>query len=184
VYVYKSLTMKPAFTIDADETGAALGAMFASVVGDTNGDGVPDIYASDFTNGATGPATGRIYVASGKDGRQLLTLTGGTPGEGFGDGPAAAGDVDHDGHDDLVMGSWQYAQVVPSGGRISLYSGKDGRLLQTYTSRIPGETLGFDAVGVGDLDGDGTIDFLVTSAWSGIHGYRSGRMFVISSKVQ
>ena len=180
-YVYTSLSQKPAFTIDSDETGAALGAMFVSVVGDADGDKVPDVYASDFANAAKGPATGRVYVHSGKDGHRILTLTGETAGEGFGIGPANAGDVNHDGHDDLIVGSWQYAAVAGSGGRAYLYSGKDGALLKTYTGKIPGETFGFDAVGVGDIDGDGTIDLLITSAWSGIKGFHSGRMFVIPS---
>jgi hypothetical protein len=183
-YVYTSLSQKSAFTIDADDTGAALGAMFTSVVGDIDADKVPDVYASDFSNSAKGPATGRVYVHSGKDGRRILTLTGETPGEGFGIGPANAGDVNRDGHDDLIVGAWQYGAVAASGGRAYLYSGKDGALLKTYTGKIPGETFGFDAVGVGDIDGDGTIDLLITSAWSGIKGFHSGRMFVISSGVR
>ena len=180
-YVYTSLSQKPAFTIDSDETGAALGAMFVSVVGDMDGDKVPDVYASDFSNSAKGPSTGRIYVHSGKDGRRLLTLTGETAGEGFGVGPAGAGDVNRDGHDDLIVGAWQYAGAAISGGRAYLYSGKDGALLKTYTCRTPGDTFGFDAVGVGDVDKDGSIDLLITSAWSGVKGYHSGRMFIISS---
>ena len=183
-YVYTTLSQKPAFTIAADDTGAALGAMFVSVVGDIDGDKTPDVYASDFSNAAKGPSTGRIYVHSGKDGRRLLTLTGETAGEGFGIGPANAGDVNRDGHDDLIVGAWQYAAVAGSGGRAYLYSGKDGALLKTYTGKIPGETFGFDAIGVGDIDRDGTIDLLITSAWSGIKGFHSGRMFVISSGVR
>ena len=182
-YVYERLSAKPAFVIESDETGNALGGMFVSVPGDLDGDGVPDVYASDFSNAARGPSTGRIYVHSGKDGRLLLALTGETAGEGFGIGPAGAGDVDGDGHADLIVGAWQYAGAAVSGGRAYLYSGKDGRLLKTYTCRVPGDTFGFDAVGMGDVDGDGTIDFLITSAWSGIHGFHSGRMFIISSGV-
>jgi hypothetical protein len=182
-YVYKGLTPKPAFVIDADETGVALGAMFLSTVGDVNHDGMPDVYASDFSNAAKGPATGRVYIHSGTDGRRLLTLTGETVGEGFGIGPAAAGDVDGDGYDDLIVGAWQYAGAAISGGRAYLYSGRDGALLKTYTCRTPGDAFGFDAVGLGDVDGDGTTDFLLTSAWSGIHGFHSGRLFIISSGV-
>jgi hypothetical protein len=113
-----------------------------------------------------------------------MTLTGETAGEGFGIGPATAGDVDHDGRADLIVGAWQYAGAAVSGGRASLFSGKSGSLVKTFTCKTPGDTFGFDAVGMGDVDGDGAIDFLITSGWSGVNGYRSGRVFLISSGVQ
>jgi hypothetical protein len=189
VYVFRGVagaagTPRPAplFVIESDTTGTALGAMFASIVGDVNGDKVPDVYASDFSNAASGPATGRIYVRSGVEGRPLLTLTGERAGDAFGVGPADAGDVDKDGYDDLVIGAWQHSSAAQSGGKIYLYSGRDGRLMRSITGRIPGETLGFDAAGIGDVDGDGTVDLLVTSSWSNIRGFRSGRMFVISGR--
>jgi large repetitive protein len=96
---------------------------------------------------------------------------------------AGAQDVDHNGYADLIIGSWQYAGAVVSAGRATLFSGQDGHVMKTYTCRVPGDTFGFDAVGMGDVDGDGIGDFLITSAWSGIHGYHSGRMFIISSGV-
>ena len=71
-YVYDSLSVKPKFIIEADESGSALGAMFLSVPGDVDGDGFPDVYASDWSNSAKGPMTGRVYcVYSGKDGHPL-----------------------------------------------------------------------------------------------------------------
>jgi hypothetical protein len=182
VYVHPGLARTPKFVVEADETGVALGAMFTSVVGDVDGDGVADVYAADFSNAALGPSTGRGYVHSGRDGRRLLTLTGEGAGEGFGIGSGDVGDVDEDGHDDLLLGAWQHASAAGSGGKIYLFSGKDGRLLRTITGRVPGETLGFDAAGIGDVDGDGVVDLLVTSSWSNVKGYRSGRMFVLSGK--
>jgi hypothetical protein len=182
VYVFRDVRARASQVIESDSTGAALGAMFTSLVGDIDGDKVPDVYASDFANSAKGPSTGRVYVRSGATGNLLLTLTGENAGDAFGVGAADVGDVNKDGHDDLLLGAWQYSAVAPSGGRIYLYSGKDGSVLQTITGRIAGETLGFDAAGVGDVDGDGVVDFLVTSSWSNVKGFRSGRMFIISGK--
>ncbi len=126
VYVYEGLSDKPRFIFDADETGARFGGMFLSAVGDVNGDATPDIYASDWNNNAKGNSTGRAYIYSGKDGKPLLTLTGEAAGDGFGIGVADAGDVNRDGHADLIIGAWQHASAAWSGGRVYLYSGKDG----------------------------------------------------------
>lgn len=183
-YVYTSLSAKPAYIIDSDDTGGALGGMFVAAAGDVDGDGVTDAYASDFANRAKGPSTGRVYVHSGRSGARLLTLTGEGAGEGFGTSASSAGDLDGDGHADFAIGAWQYAAAARSGGRIYMHSGKDGRLLGTITGRVPGDTLGFDAVGIGDVDRDGTIDLLVTSASSGINGLRSGRVFIVSSGIK
>jgi hypothetical protein len=156
--------------------------MFVSVPGDVDGDTVPDVYLSDFSNAAKGPSTGRIYVHSGTDGRRVLTLTGESAGDGFGTSPSNAGDVNGDGRADLIVGAWQYSGAAISGGRAYLYSGKEGALLRTFTCRTPGDTFGFDAVSMADVNGDGTVDLLITSAWSGVKGYRSGRIFIVSSR--
>lgn len=179
-YVYRDAASEPSFIIEAEETGARLGGMFVSVVGDVDNDGTPDIYASDWADGSLGPSTGRIYIHSGNNGRRLLTLAGEAAGDGFGIGPADAGDVDGDGHADLIIGAWQHGSAAPSGGKVYLYSGKDGSLLRAITSKVPGDTFGFDATGMGDIDGDGRIDYLLTSAWSAIRGAQSGRMFIVA----
>ena len=183
-YVYDTLGDKPKFTIEADETGAALAAMFVAVPGDMDGDGFPEVFATDWANYAKGPSTGRAYVHSGKDGKRLFTFTGETAGDGLGTSASVAGDVDGDGRADLIIGAWQYSGAAIGAGKAYLYSGRDGRLVKTFTGKTPGDAFGFDAVGMGDIDGDGTVDFLITAAWSGVKGYHSGRMFVVSSGIR
>ena len=56
-------------------------------------------------------------------------------------------------------------------------------LISDRSADIPrqaGDTLGFDAVGLGDVNGDGAIEFLLTSAWSTVAYGRPGRVFVVS----
>ncbi len=148
IYVYKDLSTRPAFVFDADSTGVALGYMFVSVLGDVDGDGVPDIYASDWSDAAKGPGTGKIYVYSGRTGRRLHTPEGETAGEGFGTTQGVGGDVNGDGRADLIVGTWQYSVTAQSAGRAYLFDGRSGKMLSTYTSKIPGDTFGFDAVGM------------------------------------
>jgi hypothetical protein len=144
---------------------------------------VPDLFASDWSNRALGPGTGRVYVHSGRTGRRLYALTGSSPGEGFGTTHSTAGDVDGDGGADLIVGAWQYSGAAQSGGRAYLYDGRSGRRLRTYTCRTPGDTFGFDAVGMGEVDERGQALLLITSGWSAVHGFHSGRVFLISSGV-
>lgn len=156
--------------------------MFLSVVGDLNADGTPDIYVSDWGDNAAGPGAGKVYLYSGVDGERMYTLGGEAPGDGFGIGISDASDVNRDGYDDLVVGAWQHASAAPSGGKLYVHSGKDGSLLYTVTGDVAGETLGFDTTGIGDVDGDGWVDFLVTSAYSMRNGFRSGRTLIISGR--
>lgn len=183
-YVYTQLADKPAFVVDADETGSALAGMFVAVPGDLDGDGREDVFLSDWPNAAKGPSTGRVYVHSGATGKRLFSVTGESAGDGLGSSQSIAGDVDGDGTPDLIVGAWQFGGSAVGGGKAYLYSGRTGALLKAYTCRTPGDAFGFDAVGIGDIDGDATADLLITSAWSAVNGFHSGRVFVISSGIR
>jgi hypothetical protein len=160
-------------TIQGSPNAAAFGTFFVAGVGDVNRDGTPDVYVGDYadtTNGvdAQGNPAGRAGVYSGRDGRELLHWLG-EPGAGLGPG-RGAGDVNDDGRPDLIVGSYTSSSGAPQAGKVQIFSGADGSLLRTITSTTANEQLGFDAVGLGDVNRDGVPDELVSAA-NGDHVY-------------
>jgi hypothetical protein len=162
VYVFSGRTGKLLFDIEGPPTAVDLGYFFVAGVGDVNRDRTPDIYAADFNDATHGPGTGRAGVYSGRDGSELLSWVG-EPGAGLGPG-REAGDVNHDGRPDLAIGSYTSSAGAPFGGRIEIFSGRDGSRLRSITSLTANEQLGFDAVGIGDVDHDHRPDLLATAA--------------------
>lgn len=183
VYTIKGDVSKLRFCIESDENSANLGQMFLSFPGDLDRDGIPDLYASDFSDQTKAVGGGKVVIHSGKTGELLQCIYGSQAGEGLGTSPSDAGDVDGDGIGDLIIGAWQNSEGAQAGGKVYLYStSKEGKLLRSWTCRQAGDTLGFDACGIGDVDGDGHVDFLLTSAWCGKNGAKSGRVLIVAGQ--
>ncbi|MEE9129588.1 MAG: integrin alpha [Phycisphaerales bacterium] len=121
--------------------------------GDMNADGTPDIYVTDFS-------ANRAHVFSGIDGGLLRTFTG-TGGFGIG---RFVGDINGDDHEDLILASWVHNAGGTQAGRAEIFDGATGKVLDTYTHNVPFAQFGFDANGMGDVDGDGKTDYLITAA--------------------
>ena len=174
-YAYSGKTGARLLSIDASPHGDSFGSFFVAGVGDVNRDGTPDIYAADYNDSTNGSdpsnqtASGRAGVYSGRDGHELLAWVGGNADEGLGPG-RGAGDVNHDGRPDIIVGSYTSNSGAPGAGRVQIFSGADGSLLRTVTSTTAGENFGFDAVGLGDTNHDGAPDELVAAA-TGDHVY-------------
>lgn len=163
VYIHDGATRAQLFPrVDAELTGINLGQFFVGPAGDADADGIPDIYAGDFGDSALGGGTGRCYVISGATGQVLFTRTGSSNGQGLGCG-RYAGDINNDGHDDIVVGSYVSRDGARNAGKIDVFSGADGSILRTVTNTRAGDQFGFDAVGIGDVNGDNLIDFLVAA---------------------
>ena len=141
-------------------SGVFFGNFFVHDAGDIDADGRGDIFVGDFGDTHAGPTAGLGYVFyGGRDDRRFFFPEEPTGGLGPGRG---AGDVDGDGHDDVVMAAFTSSAGAPGGGKMLVFSGRNGKLIRTMTGTTANELLGFDALAVGDVNDDGLIDFLIT----------------------
>jgi len=165
VYVYSGATGSTYLTLEPFARGTTeyLGQFFAQGAGDINADGIPDIFVGDYGNKrGGGEGTGRVYIYSGADGSSLYVFNGEDKEDGFGPG-RGVGDVNGDGYGDLVVGAYtSEASGVRKAGKGYVFSGKDGSVMRTMTSQVKNDYVGVDAIGVGDVNGDGLTDYLLT----------------------
>jgi hypothetical protein len=139
----------------------------ASGAGDANADGHAD-FAVTNSSAHPGPdQSGRVIVFSGADGSVLHDLTETGSGALFGFDIAPAGDIDGDGHDDLVIGA---PYGIVDGGiwdAIVVHSGADGSRLGSYSEPYihGGPIFGVGVAPAGDVDGDGTPDVMGMGWW-------------------
>jgi hypothetical protein len=132
------------------------------IFGDVNGDGFDDVIvgAPGYSGGAN---DGRVYIYHGgpnMDEMADIILDGPVGEEGYFGLMAASGDINNDGHDDLLvtacaLESWK--------GQAYLYYGgnpMNTKAVQTFEGEHSGDWFGRHAV-IGDVDGDSCADILI-----------------------
>ncbi len=113
--------------------------------------------------------------------QRLLELEG-TAGDEAGVSVASAGDVNKDGHDDLIVGAHLGSKNGQFSGTARVYSGKDGTVIWELHGDTRGDFFGFAVSGLGDVDRDGFADFVVGARHDDNKGTDSGSARVFSGK--
>jgi hypothetical protein len=144
--------------------------------GHVDGDAVDDIVvgaaqASEVQEGWGGYGAGYAQVYSGADGALLFTWQGeigiNYDYSSFGRAVLGAGDIDQDGHDDIVVCDRDMELELDSrfdavGGRVWIFSGSDGSVLRKIQNVGPlNNHLGWSVASAGDFDEDGTPDLVL-----------------------
>lgn len=196
VYLYRGssngLISTPVWSYTCPTPSAEFGHQVEGV-GDVNNDGYADfiVGATHDTSSNGPPKTGAAYVfyggPNGPSREPSWFKSGSVPESKTGFTVAAAGDVNGDGYDDVLVGAWDEVEHGEGTnafrpGRVYLFAGgKDGLSTKPLWSRVGesvGSKFGYSVHGAGDVNHDGYADIII-----GSHGYESefvnsGRVYV------
>lgn len=148
------------FGVEGVAKGHLLG-MSCNGAGDVNADGYPDfIVGSPFAK-PNGFKSGSARVYSGKDGSLLWRFEGHSVRAWFGWAVDGVGDINEDGHDDVVVGAPGDQRVSNWAGSATVYSGANGQALHTWFGDRANRKFGYSVAGLDDLNNDGVNEIIV-----------------------
>ena len=154
--------------------------------GDVNGDGYGDIIvgAPFYANGQNREGRAVVYygTATGLSYEPGWTYESDRVNAEFGTCVAGAGDVNNDGYDDVVIGSYRYSNGETNEGSAFLFLGSaSGLATSAAWTAEANQTLaflGYSVAGAGDVNNDGYDDVIVGAFWYDKGQTNEGRAYV------
>ena len=163
--------------------GETFGCSVASA-GDVNGDTFADVIVGAYQSGTAANPSGRAYIYYGgprADERADVVLSGEAAGDAFGVSVATAGDVNHDGFADVLVGAYENDARGANAGRAYLYFGgptMDDKPDAVFTGEAAGDAFGYSVAGAGDVNKDGFADVIIGAYENSARGAGAGRAYV------
>ena len=159
------LEAEPSWMQEGENPGNELGGSL-SFAGDVNGDGYDDAIVGAYLFGFDDRGRAYLYLG-GPDGLSATAVWtyDGTAQDQLGMGVGAAGDVNGDGYDDVLVGAYSADAGGDDAGRVLLFLGSPGGLAAAPSWEWIGDEVdgyaGGTVAAAGDVNGDGSGDFAV-----------------------
>ncbi len=155
--------------LESNQISANFG-ISVSGAGDVNGDGYSDVIvgASLYDNGQPDEGAAFVYYGGvgGVDSAVSTLLEADLANANFGISVSGAGDVNDDGHSDVIVGASLYSNGEANEGAAFVYygaavSGINPAASTQLESNQASANFGISVVGAGDVNGDGYSDVIV-----------------------
>lgn len=178
-------TLERVLTLHGEEYSEFFGGM--ALAPDIDGDGRRDLVVAAAINDHGGRDAGRVYVYLSTprlDSIPDLRIDGTEPGQYFGWG-ISAGDINGDGHDDLLVGAHYDSRAGVKSGRMWAFFGGPGFDATPdfeCSAGTPESEFGGTVAFLGDVNGDNEGDFAV-SAWTYGGNYRGAAFIYYGGRV-